>query len=102
MPGIRPLETLHNALSLRQVDSFLGYVTSTNFKTPSPSPAHKGGTSPFYQRPGDVSSGGEGSLTDRFAPGTVGMVSRNSSSEFAVDSLQLDGDLAGCKYRKTV
>eukprot|EP00095_Tigriopus_kingsejongensis_P003820 maker-scaffold278_size225338-snap-gene-1.22 protein:Tk03820 transcript:maker-scaffold278_size225338-snap-gene-1.22-mRNA-1 annotation:"inositol hexakisphosphate and diphosphoinositol-pentakisphosphate kinase-like isoform x8" len=38
-PGIRPLETLHNALSLRQLDSFLGYVTSTNFKTPSPSPS---------------------------------------------------------------
>ncbi len=36
MPGIRPLETLHNSLSLRQLDSFLGYVTSANFKAPHP------------------------------------------------------------------
>ena len=28
IPGIRPLETLHNALSLRQLDAFLGFVTS--------------------------------------------------------------------------
>jgi len=27
MPGIRPLETLHNALSLMQLDGFLGRVT---------------------------------------------------------------------------
>ena len=33
MPGIRPLETLHNALSLRQLDSFLGHVTSATFKS---------------------------------------------------------------------
>eukprot|EP00096_Caligus_rogercresseyi_P004245 TRINITY_DN1843_c0_g1_i6.p1 TRINITY_DN1843_c0_g1~~TRINITY_DN1843_c0_g1_i6.p1 ORF type:complete len:1151 (+),score=271.91 TRINITY_DN1843_c0_g1_i6:86-3538(+) len=38
MPTIRPLETLHNALSLRQLDEFLGYITSANFKTPSTSP----------------------------------------------------------------
>ena len=38
MPGIRPLETLHNALSLRQMDSFLGFVTSATFQPPSPSP----------------------------------------------------------------
>ena len=34
-PTIRPLETLHNALSLRQVDTFLDHVTSANFKTPN-------------------------------------------------------------------
>ena len=50
-PTIRPLETLHNALSLHQVtststtsplqvDSFLHHVTTANFKTP--------GSSPFY------------------------------------------------------
>merc|ERR1719282_1065273 len=38
MPSIRPLETLHNALSLRQLDAFLEYVTATIFKTPCPSP----------------------------------------------------------------
>jgi len=31
-PTIRPLETLHNALSLRQIDNFLDHVTSTNFR----------------------------------------------------------------------
>jgi len=37
-PTIRPLETLHNALSLRQIDTFLDHVTSANFKTPTHSP----------------------------------------------------------------
>merc|ERR1719334_1210703 len=37
-PTIRPLETLHNALSLRQIDSFLQHVTTANFKTPGSSP----------------------------------------------------------------
>jgi len=36
-PSIRPLETLHNALSLRQVDSFLEQITNANYKTLSPS-----------------------------------------------------------------
>jgi len=39
-PTIRPLETLHNALSLRQVDTFLDHVTSANFKTPNHSPRY--------------------------------------------------------------
>jgi len=48
-PTIRPLETLHNALSLRQVDAFLDHVTSANFKTPSNSPSspEKGVTEEF-------------------------------------------------------
>ncbi|XP_033125295.1 inositol hexakisphosphate and diphosphoinositol-pentakisphosphate kinase 2-like isoform X2 [Anneissia japonica] len=42
MPSIRPLETLHNSLSLKQVDYFLEKVTSlnscrTNLETPPPS-----------------------------------------------------------------
>ena len=37
-PNIRPLETLHNALSLRQVDSFLEQITNANYKTPTLSP----------------------------------------------------------------
>jgi len=43
-PTIRPLETLHNALSLRQVDTFLDHVTTANFKTPNHSP--RTGSSP--------------------------------------------------------
>ena len=34
-PSIRPLETLHNALSLRQVDTFLEQITNANYKTPT-------------------------------------------------------------------
>jgi len=37
-PNIRPLETLHNALSLRQVDGFLEQITAANYKTPTLSP----------------------------------------------------------------
>ena len=38
-PSIRPLETLHNALSLRQVDSFLEQITNNNYRTPTVSPS---------------------------------------------------------------
>ncbi|XP_067003920.1 inositol hexakisphosphate and diphosphoinositol-pentakisphosphate kinase 2 isoform X3 [Anabrus simplex] len=39
VPPIRPLETLHNALSLRQLDSFLELMTSAPlFRTPASSP----------------------------------------------------------------
>ncbi|KAK9729107.1 Diphosphoinositol pentakisphosphate kinase 2 N-terminal domain [Popillia japonica] len=39
VPPIRPLETLHNALSLRQLDSFLEKMTASPlFKTPSSTP----------------------------------------------------------------
>lgn len=39
MPPIRPLETLHNALSLKQLDAFLEKMTTTTiFKTPASSP----------------------------------------------------------------
>lgn len=39
VPPIRPLETLHNALSLRQLDSFLDVMTSAPlFRTPASSP----------------------------------------------------------------
>ncbi|XP_021941096.1 inositol hexakisphosphate and diphosphoinositol-pentakisphosphate kinase-like isoform X5 [Zootermopsis nevadensis] len=39
VPPIRPLETLHNALSLRQLDSFLEVMTSAPlFRTPTSSP----------------------------------------------------------------
>lgn len=39
MPPIRPLETLHNALSLRKLDSFLqDMILAQIFKTPTGSP----------------------------------------------------------------
>lgn len=39
VPPIRPLETLHNALSLRQLDEFLERMTcATMFRTPASSP----------------------------------------------------------------
>ncbi|KAG1678547.1 Inositol hexakisphosphate and diphosphoinositol-pentakisphosphate kinase [Nymphon striatum] len=38
VPGIRPLETLHNALSLKQLDKFLSRMTDENFRTPFSSP----------------------------------------------------------------
>ncbi|XP_066593032.1 inositol hexakisphosphate and diphosphoinositol-pentakisphosphate kinase 2 isoform X11 [Prorops nasuta] len=46
VPPIRPLETLHNALSLRQLDSFLEMMTGAPlFRTPASSP-------PKYPSPG--------------------------------------------------
>ncbi|XP_065168499.1 inositol hexakisphosphate and diphosphoinositol-pentakisphosphate kinase 2 isoform X6 [Atheta coriaria] len=39
VPPIRPLETLHNALSLKQLDTFLDHMTSAPlFRTPSSTP----------------------------------------------------------------
>jgi len=54
MPNIRPLETLHNALSLRQLDSFLSFVTSANFKTPISTPTASG-SKPGSSRGGGIS-----------------------------------------------
>ncbi|KZC11838.1 Inositol hexakisphosphate and diphosphoinositol-pentakisphosphate kinase [Dufourea novaeangliae] len=51
VPPIRPLETLHNALSLRQLDSFLEMMTSAPlFRTPASSP-------PKYPSPGGSTHG---------------------------------------------
>ncbi|XP_014604498.1 PREDICTED: inositol hexakisphosphate and diphosphoinositol-pentakisphosphate kinase isoform X12 [Polistes canadensis] len=48
VPPIRPLETLHNALSLRQLDSFLEMMTGAPlFRTPASSP-------PKYPSPGGL------------------------------------------------
>lgn len=38
VPPIRPLETLHNALSLKHIDTFLEKMTMMIFKTPASSP----------------------------------------------------------------
>lgn len=39
VPPIRPLETLHNALSLKQIDNFLhGMTTAQLYRTPSSTP----------------------------------------------------------------
>ncbi|KAF0303433.1 Inositol hexakisphosphate and diphosphoinositol-pentakisphosphate kinase [Amphibalanus amphitrite] len=39
VPSIRPLETLHNAMSLRQVNAFIDRVTSMEFRAPPPAAA---------------------------------------------------------------
>ncbi|BES94644.1 Acid_phosphat_A [Nesidiocoris tenuis] len=44
VPPIRPLETLHNALSLRQIDSFLERM-ARGFKTPASTPPRQPGSS---------------------------------------------------------
>lgn len=38
VPSIRPLETLHNALALRQLDAFLERMALAQFRTPLSSP----------------------------------------------------------------
>ncbi len=38
VPSIRPLETLHNSLTLRQMENFLKKVTEVPFRTPVASP----------------------------------------------------------------
>jgi hypothetical protein len=38
VPQLHPLETLHNTLTYREVDDFLGRVTSTRFPMPAISP----------------------------------------------------------------
>ena len=38
VPSLHPLETLHNALTFKDMDYFLGQATSTKFATPISSP----------------------------------------------------------------
>lgn len=53
VPPIRPLETLHNALSLRQLDTFLDRMThALLYRTPvSSPPKHKSNHPPALQSP---------------------------------------------------
>ncbi|KAK2576012.1 hypothetical protein KPH14_007366 [Odynerus spinipes] len=83
VPPIRPLETLHNALSLRQLDSFLEMMTSAPlFRTPASSP-------PKYPSPGgsvnqNLNVGGisrEYHSTDLEAPSPTSPNSTGWSSE---------------------
>ncbi|XP_028982132.1 inositol hexakisphosphate and diphosphoinositol-pentakisphosphate kinase 2 isoform X11 [Diachasma alloeum] len=61
VPPIRPLETLHNALSLRQLDCFLDMMTSAPlFRTPASSP-------PKFPSPG----GSQGSLVPHLSIGVA-------------------------------
>ncbi|CAK9817154.1 Inositol hexakisphosphate and diphosphoinositol-pentakisphosphate kinase [Anthophora quadrimaculata] len=78
VPPIRPLETLHNALSLRQLDSFLEMMTSAPlFRTPASSP-------PKYPSPG-------GSTHDSVNQNlSIGGISREYHSS----------DLEAVRYRK--
>ncbi|KAK9875366.1 hypothetical protein WA026_007763 [Henosepilachna vigintioctopunctata] len=57
VPPIRPLETLHNALSLKQIDAFLDRMTAAPlFKTPSSTPP-KNPSTPLPTPVGSHSSG---------------------------------------------
>ncbi|XP_037077172.1 inositol hexakisphosphate and diphosphoinositol-pentakisphosphate kinase 2-like [Pollicipes pollicipes] len=47
VPSIRPLETLHNAMSLRQVNAFIDRVTSMEFRTPTEPSAPRGHPPPL-------------------------------------------------------
>ncbi|XP_063985902.1 inositol hexakisphosphate and diphosphoinositol-pentakisphosphate kinase 2 isoform X15 [Diachasmimorpha longicaudata] len=70
VPPIRPLETLHNALSLRQLDSFLEMMTSAPlFRTPASSP-------PKFPSPG----GSQGSLVPHLSIGVAMEPSRYIST----------------------
>ena len=40
VPSIRPLETLHNSLTLRQLENFLIKMTEGSFRTPVPTPPY--------------------------------------------------------------
>ncbi|XP_034191684.1 inositol hexakisphosphate and diphosphoinositol-pentakisphosphate kinase isoform X6 [Osmia lignaria lignaria] len=78
VPPIRPLETLHNALSLRQLDSFLEMMTSAPlFRTPASSP-------PKYPSPGGST---HGSVNQNLS---IGGISREYHSS----------DLEAVRYRK--
>ncbi|XP_024937522.1 inositol hexakisphosphate and diphosphoinositol-pentakisphosphate kinase 2 isoform X5 [Cephus cinctus] len=78
VPPIRPLETLHNALSLRQLDSFLEMMTiAPLFRTPASSP-------PKFPSPG-------GSIHGAVMPNlSIGGISREYHSS----------DLECVRYRK--
>ncbi|CAB3364585.1 Hypothetical predicted protein [Cloeon dipterum] len=93
VPPIRPLETLHNALSLRQLDAFLERMTAAPFRTPpscasppklpggnqprlpndlqSPSSSSFGWSGPpsFVSSSGPSSPNGSASLVDYFVGG---------------------------------
>ncbi|KAF4526088.1 hypothetical protein B566_EDAN007583 [Ephemera danica] len=91
VPPIRPLETLHNALSLRQLDAFLERMTAAPFRTPPPcasppklpgslshlphdlqSPSNSVGWSgppSFVSSSGPSSPNGSASLVDYFVSG---------------------------------
>ena len=89
MPMVRPLETLHNALSLRQLDAFLSFVTSANFKTPqneylptTPSNKPKALVSTTIEH-NEESNGQQPSKHKRsIPPHTLGLTSSQDSSKY--------------------
>lgn len=92
MPPIRPLETLHNALSLRQLDNFLERMTvGPLFKTPasSPPPKHPPGTGTVQV----TTSGtlGLAATTSPTNPITTTMVSTDTDVALDEEELVLHG-----------
>lgn len=77
VPPIRPLETLHNALSLKQLDQFLEKMTTTTiFKTPASSPP-KFPSTPF---PTPVQTP-QNSLNDRSNPLLIKLEAEEAAEE---------------------
>ncbi|XP_035783235.1 inositol hexakisphosphate and diphosphoinositol-pentakisphosphate kinase-like isoform X9 [Anopheles albimanus] len=92
VPPIRPLETLHNALSLRQLDNFLERMTvGPLFKTPasSPPPKHPPGTGTVQV----TTSGtlGLAATTSPTNPITTTMVSTDTDVALDEEELVLHG-----------
>ncbi|CAH1111385.1 unnamed protein product [Psylliodes chrysocephalus] len=113
VPAIRPLETLHNALSLKQLDSFLDRMTTAPiFRTPSstpprypstplPTPTNGCGLSLEKGRPlklqspsNSVGWSGPPSLMSSSGPSSPGYSesnSKGSSSEMSSSIISADG-----------
>ena len=84
---VRPLETLHNALSLRQLDAFLSFVTSANFKTPSSeylpnTPSNKAKasiTASTNENNDEINAQQQSKYKRSIPPHTLGLTSQDSS-----------------------
>ncbi|KAL5275112.1 PPIP5K2 family protein [Megaselia abdita] len=69
VPPIRPLETLHNALSLKQLDLFLEKMTSAPiFKTPASSPPKNPSTPNLIPSGSSITSNPFNELRDKLEP----------------------------------
>ncbi|XP_053625933.1 inositol hexakisphosphate and diphosphoinositol-pentakisphosphate kinase 2 isoform X2 [Plodia interpunctella] len=123
VPAIRPLETLHNALSLRQLDAFLERVTAapvllgSNQPTPAsnkqPSPANSVGwsgpsslMSSSGELPSGLSSAGPSSPNSNYASNSEHLKNNSESSNWSKNAPKLpqwDGEAATlCAYESSL
>ena len=93
MPMVRPLETLHNALSLRQLDAFLSFVTSANFKTPPTSEylLTTPSTNPksTIEHNEEMTQQGQSKYKRSIPPHTLGLTSSHDSSKYSLKKYEL-------------